>query len=244
MLMPTSAPSWEKKGILDGAAACYRKAIEIDPKFAAVHNDLGLVLRDQGKPDEAVAEFREAVRLDAHFTVAAANLAEVELIALRKGEFKPRTSDELRAIAGLCQIKKLFLTSARMYADAFADDAKLADDLKTRNRYDAACWAALAAAGQGKDDPPPDEKQKAELRRQALAWLRADLDLWTKQLQSDKPEDRKTAVQTLRHWQEDADLSGLRDAAGLAKLPAEEQEACKKLWADVQALLDKANGKK
>ena len=50
--------------------------------------------------------------------------------------------------------------------------------------------------------------------------------------------------QTLKHWQEDGDLSGLRNAAGLAKLPAEEQAACKKLWADVQALLDKAEAKK
>jgi eukaryotic-like serine/threonine-protein kinase len=242
----------QNKGDLDGAAACYKKAIELDPKYAVAHTNLGLVLRDQGKLDEAIAECREAVRLDPHFAGASANLAEAKqmaamqdkLPALQKGEFKPRTSDELRAMAGLCKIKKLFLASARMYADAFADDPKLADDLKKGNRYDAACWAALAAAGQGKDDPPPDETKKADLRRQALAWLRADLDLHAKQLDGDKPEDRKMAVERLRHWRVDADLSGLRDAAGLAKLPADEQEACKKLWADVQALLEKADQKK
>ena len=167
-----------------------------------------------------------------------------KLPALQKGEFKPRTSDELHAMAGLCKSKRLFLASARMYADAFAADPKLADDLTTTNRYDAACYAALAAAGQGKDDPPPDETKKADLRREALAWLRADLDLWTKQLDSDKPEDRKMAAEMLRHWQQDTDLAGLRDPAGLAKLPADEQEACKKLWADLQALLEKADAKK
>ena len=102
----------------------------------------------------------------------------------------------------------------------------------------------MAAAGQSKDDPPPDETKKAELRRQALAWLRADLDLWGKRLTSDKPEERKMAVERLRHWQQDTDLSGLRDAAELAKLPTDEQEASRKLWADVQALLDKADAKK
>ena len=223
----------------------------LQPREANYHNSLAYVLWDQGRLDEAIAEFREALRLDPHFTPASSNLAEVERMAalqdklpsLQKGEYKPRTSDELHAMDGLCKIKKLFLASARMYAVAFADDAKLADDLKTRNRYYAACWAALAAAGQGKDDPPPDKKQKADLRRQALAWLRADLDLLAKQLDSDKPEDRRIAVEMLRYGQQDADLFGLRDAAEVAKLPADEQVACKKLWADVQTLLDKADGK-
>ena len=238
------------EGDQDGAVALFCKAIELDPKDASAHDRLGFVLRDRGTGGRG-GLFPQGHRTRTQDARLHNNLAEAErmaamqdkLPALQKGEFKPRTSDELHAMAGLCKIKKLFLASARMYAAAFADDPKLAEDLKTRNRYDAACWAALAAAGQGKDDPPPDETKKAELRRQALAWLRADLDLWTKHLQSDKPEDRKTAVQTLRHWQEDADLSGLRDAAGLAKLPADEQEACKKLWADVQALLDKADAK-
>jgi hypothetical protein len=36
------------------------------------------------------------------------------------------------------------------------------------------------------------------------------------------------------------DLAGLPEAAALAKLPAEEREACRKLWADVDALLQRA----
>ena len=240
------------QGDQDGAVALFRKAIDLDPKDAQAHNSLGLALRDKGDLEGAAVCFRRAIGLDPKNAAGQSNLAEVErmaamldkLPALQKGEFKPRTSDELHAMARLCQIKKLFLASARMYADAFADDPKLADDLKTSNRYNAACWAALAGAGQGKDDPPPDETKKADLRRQALTWLRADLALLTKQLDSDKPEDRKTAVQTLRHWQQDSDLSGLRDAEELAKLPADEQKACKKLWTDVRALLDKADGKK
>jgi hypothetical protein len=40
--------------------------------------------------------------------------------------------------------------------------------------------------------------------------------------------------------QTDPDLAGLRDPAPLAKLPDPEQEVCRKLWADVAALLKKA----
>jgi hypothetical protein len=41
-------------------------------------------------------------------------------------------------------------------------------------------------------------------------------------------------------WQSDADLAGLRDKDALAKLPIPEQEACRRLWADVAALLQRA----
>ena len=43
----------------------------------------------------------------------------------------------------------------------------------------------------------------------------------------------------LQHWQKGPDLAGIRDPDGIAALPADEQEACKKLWADVAALLKK-----
>jgi hypothetical protein len=43
--------------------------------------------------------------------------------------------------------------------------------------------------------------------------------------------------------QQESDLAGLRDAAALAKLPVEEQKAFTQLWADVAALLKKAEEK-
>jgi hypothetical protein len=78
------------------------------------------------------------------------------------------------------------------------------------------------------------------LRKQALAWLRADLALWTSKLDRGKPADRAAVQQALRHWHQDTDLAGLRDAAAVAKLPAEEQKQFSQLWADVAALLKKA----
>ena len=60
------------------------------------------------------------------------------------------------------------------------------------------------------------------------------------QLGSGTPADRAAVQQALRHWQRDSGLAGLRDRKELAKLPAEEQKAFSRLWADVAALLKKA----
>jgi hypothetical protein len=46
-------------------------------------------------------------------------------------------------------------------------------------------------------------------------------------------------MKTLQHWQTDPDLASLRDPAPVAKLPELEQEACRKLWSDVEVLLKK-----
>ena len=79
-----------------------------------------------------------------------------------------------------------------------------------------------------------------KLRRQALDWLRAELTTWEKLLESGPPQARLTIVQTMSRWQKDTDLAGIRDAEALAELPAEEQKAFDQLWADVAALLRKA----
>jgi hypothetical protein len=104
-------------------------------------------------------------------------------------------------------------------------------------RHDAACAAAQAGCGQGKDADTLDEKERTRLRQQAVAWLRADLAYWSKQVQGGKASDRAMVRKTLLHWQQDSNLAGVRDPEALKKLPAEEREACAKLWADVANLL-------
>ena len=135
-------------------------------------------------------------------------------------------------------------TAADLYAAAFAADPRLADDLGTGRRYDAACFAALAAAGQGVDAAKLDDKERSRLRQQALGWLNAGLAAWGNRLDSGPPQARPAIVKTLGQWQQDTDLAGIRDAAALAKLPADEQKVFSQLWADVAALLKKANEKR
>jgi len=69
------------------------------------------------------------------------------------------------------QYKHLYAASARFYAEAFADQPQLAEDLDEGHRYNAACAAALAGSGKGKDAGRLPDKEYARLRKQALDWL-------------------------------------------------------------------------
>jgi serine/threonine protein kinase len=236
------------QGKLDEAIACYRKAIELDPKYAYVHNKMGHALERKGQLDEAIACYRKGLALDPKFAVAQSNLERAEqqaaardkFPAFQNGSYKPATTEERLALVEWCKVKKLHHTAAGLYVSAFAAAPKLAENLKAAHRYNAACSSALAAAGQGEDAARLDAKERARLRKQALDWLKADLTAWGKLLDSGRPQDRPFLVQTLSHWQQDSNLAGLRDAASLAKLPVDEQKACAQLWADVAALLKKA----
>jgi Tfp pilus assembly protein PilF len=239
------------KGQLHEALACYRQAIALDAKYAEAHCNLGSVLAAQGRFAESLAAYQRGHELgtkkpgwpypSAEWVGRAEAKAalEAKLPAFLKAEFQPNGSTERLALASVCQVKKLNHAAARLYLDLFAAEPKLADDLKAAHRYNAACAAALTAAGKGEDAAKLDDKEKVRFRQQALDWLRADLALRTKQLQSGQEVDRMAAQKALRHWQQDSDLSELRDAQALDKLRPAERAACARLWADVAELLTK-----
>jgi Flp pilus assembly protein TadD len=56
------------------AIAVLRRAIELDPKNAILHNNLAVGLEKEGKKDEAVTSFREAVRFKPDYADALHNL--------------------------------------------------------------------------------------------------------------------------------------------------------------------------
>jgi len=93
---------------------------------------------------------------------------------------------------------------------------------------------------QGYDEPPLSDFEKSKLRHQALCCLKAELSAWARLLESAPPEARPMIATTLRYLQEDADLVSNRDEAELAQLPTDEQEAFTRFWADVAAMLQKA----
>jgi serine/threonine-protein kinase len=165
-----------------------------------------------------------------------------KLPAVRAGEIQPADAAEQVELAWLCRqpFKRFYAASARFYTDAFAADPKLAADLRQQHRYHAARASARAAAGQGEDAKNLPEKVALTLRRQALAWLRADLAAYAQFAKRDDPAAKQAVRQRLAHWQQDADLAGLRDPAELAKLPDTERKAWGQLWVEVAALLKQA----
>jgi hypothetical protein len=141
--------------------------------------------------------------------------------------------------SGVLQLPRHSWQSA--YADAFAADPKLTDDLSAGRRYAAACSAALAAAGAGENMAKLNVKERVRLRWQARLWLQADLGLLGKQAESANPQAWLEVLRILGHWQKDRELAGVRDAAALDKLPEAERAEWKKLWAEVGGLLEKTN---
>jgi eukaryotic-like serine/threonine-protein kinase len=169
---------------------------------------------------------------------------EAKLADVLAGKAMAAGNRERFGLLEVCRLQSRQAAAARLYADAFNADAKLADDLSAFHRYNAACAAALAAAGQGNDADKLDDKERSQLRKQALEWLRADLTLWSKRLEDSQAADRQATQKMLQHWQTDTDLAGVRDAEAMKTLPAEEQVVWRQLWADVAQLLKKTDGAK
>jgi serine/threonine protein kinase/Tfp pilus assembly protein PilF len=240
------------QGKLAEAEAAYREALRLQPDFFNTHLNLGCVLFTQGKPAEAEAECREALRLrpdfpDAHLNLGAAlrrqgKPAEAEAEYREALRLRPNFPDAQLYLGIALGYQGKHGEAAAEYAAAFAVDPKLADDLPTQHRYNAACSAALSGCGQGNDAGKLDEKDRARLRRQALAWLRADLAAWGQLLEKEPAKTCATLQQTLRHWQQDADFTGVRGDA-LTKLPETERPSWQQLWAEVEQTLRKASPK-
>jgi tetratricopeptide (TPR) repeat protein len=273
-------------GQIEEAVAAYREAIRLDPSLSMAHTNLGLALAQRGKPQDAIAEYREAIRLqpgdaEAHcnlgrslqqrgeFPEALAELRrgheigskrpgwryptaewvrdcermaalDARLQAIVAGRAAPADASERLDLLPVAYVKGLYATAARLWGEAFAIEPKRATDLLKAYRYDAACSAALAGCGVGKDRPPPTESVRAALRQQALEWLNADLAAWSTILAGGSPESRSRARRILQHWGTDGDLAGVRDPSGLARLPEAERIQWRALWTAVDELLAKA----
>lgn len=100
----------------------------------------------------------------------------------------------------------------------------------------------MAGCGHDAENGKLDDTARARWRQQARDWLTADLALRRKQLESEKEEERKAVLYALNHMRTHDHLASIRNTNLLRKLPADEQAACLKLWADVETLSDKARG--
>jgi tetratricopeptide (TPR) repeat protein/tRNA A-37 threonylcarbamoyl transferase component Bud32 len=255
-LQPDYATAYYNLGITLGhqkrfaeAEAAYRKAIELVPGYLAAYINLGITLTNQKKLDEAVATLRKANRLFPFHPLIQDNLRQIEqwpeldkrLPAILAGTQQPKSPQEQVEFAALSsEYKHLYVAAVRLYSSAFAADPKLAANLHSQHRYNAACAAALAAAGQGDDAKGLAVEEWAWLQQHALDWLRADLAVYAKLVAQGNPQVRQAVQQRLAHWQQDDDLMAVRYQDWLAAMPEFDRARWQKLWADVAALQKEA----
>jgi tetratricopeptide (TPR) repeat protein len=205
------------KGQLDEAISHYKESIRLDPEASAgAHSNLGAALEQNGQPDKAIGHYQEAVRLEPTVALYHSNLG----LALRD---LGRLSEAIRHFQQVLKLEPNSTLAARnLYVC----------------RYAAACAAVRASADQSPQETQTGKQERVGLRRQALDWLRADVELRTALLKDGKSADcHGLSGWYLSGWQTDPALANVRDEAALTKLPDAEREQWQRLWTDVASLL-------
>jgi serine/threonine-protein kinase len=227
------------------AARAFEEATTTAPYFPLAWEGLLAARLDQGdfiKARAAAVALLKLIAKDSerrarqrHLDLCDALLAiAADLPAILAGQRRPAQAAAQLALAAWClKHKRLTATAADFYATALAAQPALADDLGAGHRIDAARAAALAGCGVGKDATRLADLRRAELRKQALAWLTADYEVWAERHRAGKAGDRTVAVTAVRSWVQNEDLAGVRDEQALAKLPADERRAWQALWVKV-----------
>lgn len=236
-----------EKGSLDEAADAFRRSLEVDGKNPFAWCNLGHVLNVQGKFEEALKAMQRGHELGSRqtgwnfpsaiwvFQTQNRVAIDKKLTEVLQGKISPGDGYEQATMAEFCfKHRKRYVAAVRFYSAAFAAKPGIAKDLEAGHRYHAACAAVLVADGQGLDakDRPGEP---AASRRQALDWLRADLEARRAEFER-KPTSGPALAQVLQQWQSDPSLATVREEGPLAKLPPDEQSAWRSFWTEVASL--------
>lgn len=236
----------------DEAVATYRVAIEQEPKRIMSRVSLADTLRRLGRHAEALDEYRAArERAAAHpdwFAPMDAWIRRCERAIALQGEDltvvddeASRDADDLVALAELSYEHRRYAASARYWARALAMEPRLGEsplrhcryDLVLHDRFAAACAAAMAGSGLGEDAGGLDARQQTELRQQAFHWLLEELPAEARVLEVEPVLAVSPAREKAIYWQAAPELSTVRDAEGLSRLPEAERARWQSLWEDV-----------
>jgi hypothetical protein len=138
-------------------------------------------------------------------------------------------------------LKKCYFAAVRIYAETPADTHKAEEPPVNDFRYHASFYAAMAGCGKGNDVSQLDDQEKARLRKQALAWIRLCLNFVRKSAESDDPDKRRYAVNSLTHGLADPNLVCVRSGPDFEALPPEERAAWAAFWSDMKSARARAN---
>ncbi len=228
---------------LDEAESRFRQAARPGPDSMAAHYNLGLVLREKGDIESALAAFQQAQGLSTNPEIAR-RIEEcrrsIELAGSLKGRLGrklvvPDAKDKV-ILARLHHSRKHYLTSAQLWKEAFTADPKLQEEDEDGSYLRrAAAAAALASAGDGVEKI--DAAGRRKWCRTAIQWLRTGLSQQEALLGSEEDGARYQVIWMLRMWKQDPRLRAIRDEEQLKQLPDSDREEIRVFWADVDSLL-------
>ncbi len=244
--------SSNEAALVNEAIEHFREAIRIDSGRPRSHGALGQALLAKGELADAKTAIERGLELlPAGELQLRENLQrqrqrcdhllslKQRLPALVQGADKPDTSELLEA-AEMCFIDRHYVTATRLFAEAFATDRSLCEDLRAGHRLNAACAAVLAELGRGDDGSSLAGEQRKTLRQEARRYLSLDLAAWRERVDRGTAADCIVCQRTLSLWRQDPDLDGVRDSRSLDRLPEDERADWLALWNDVDALLQRA----
>src|SRR5262249_7276356 len=196
----------------------------------------------QGKLGEAVTQLNKVLERapqDAAALQVRAEALRLQGLLPKLNEFvdgtaAPADNGQRLDLARLCLYRQRYAAAARFYAAALDAAPNLADDPTRAHGSTAACAAARAAHGDG-DGARLDAAARTRLRKQAVAWLRAELEAAAKPLPAGPPAERSRLVLRLRQWTMDAALASLRDPDEVGKLPGDQRALLQGLCSDHEA---------
>jgi len=100
-LSATLDRGWDlaQRGDAPGAAACAKRALELDPKSPEVHNLLGYSAAMGGNPEDALEHYKQAIALDDTYFEAMLNAAEVLMHPLGEWDDAVQMCEDAYALA-------------------------------------------------------------------------------------------------------------------------------------------------
>jgi tetratricopeptide (TPR) repeat protein len=235
----------------DEAIGHFREAIRRDPRAYVSRNMLGyLLFQQKGQFDEAVEQFREALKIETRFVTPKFHIQRVELWQeltrqlpdIEAGRAKPTSLMDAPDLAVLCSrpFQRRYRLAVRLLEEVGrAEPHRLvpsaAGTPDEQPGFFGARSAVLAAAGKAIDLPDFGVEEWGYLMDRAHRWLQADLAIWAGRA---KDEQQQYTVRLhLGAWKEDPGLAHVRNPESLAAMAPTDRRRWEAFWADVDKAL-------